>query len=246
MSAATDTIEVQLPDGVVSAKPEYVPGWTLEVETVASEPYDEFGTTKTERVGVIRWSGGDLPDFAFYDFGVRATFLADPGTVLAFPVVQKCGDAEVAWIEPMVEGQPEPEHPAPTVTIGRPRPGGGGLMSRPAATRATSCAGRRSRRLSALQAVLRPLLLLVALLALAPGGVSAHAQLVSLDPPDGAILAASPAAVTLTFNEQIGLATGGLRVLDGAGQRGGPGRGRPGRCRGLAAVAAPRATAGTW
>lgn len=120
--AATDTIELQLPDGVVSAKPEYVPGWTLEVETVASEPYDEFGTTKTERVGVIRWSGGDLPDFAFYDFGVRATFLADPGTVLAFPVVQKCGDAEVAWIEPMVEGQPEPEHPAPTITIGDPVP----------------------------------------------------------------------------------------------------------------------------
>jgi len=116
--AATDTIEVQLPDGVVSAKPEHVPGWTLEVESVESAPYAEYGTTKTERVGVIRWSGGDLPDFAFYDFGIRATFLLDPGTVVGIPVVQKCGDAEIAWIEPVVEGQAEPEHPAPTITIG--------------------------------------------------------------------------------------------------------------------------------
>jgi hypothetical protein len=120
--AATDTIEVQLPDGIVSAKPEYVPGWTLEVEMVESAPYDEFGTTRTERVGVIRWSGGDLPDHAFYDFGIRATFLLDPGTTVAIPVVQRCGDAETAWIEPVVEGQPEPEHPAPTITIGDPVP----------------------------------------------------------------------------------------------------------------------------
>jgi periplasmic copper chaperone A len=116
--AATDTISVQLPDGVVSAKAEYVPGWDLAVETVPSAPYDEFGTTKTERVGVITWSGGDLPDAAFYDFGIKATFLLDPGTVVALPVVQKCGDVEVAWIEATVEGQPEPEHPAPTITIG--------------------------------------------------------------------------------------------------------------------------------
>lgn len=120
--AATDTVEIQLPEGVVSAKPEYVPGWTVEVEVVPSEPYDEFGTTKTERVGVVRWSGGDLPDYAWYDFGVRATFLQDPGTVVAFPVVQKCGEAEVAWIEPVVEGQPEPEHPTPTITISDPVP----------------------------------------------------------------------------------------------------------------------------
>jgi periplasmic copper chaperone A len=120
--AATDTIELKLPDGIVSAKPEYIPGWTVEVEMVESTPYDEFGTTRTERVGVIRWSGGDLPDYAYYDFGVRATFLLDPGTTVGIPVVQRCGDAEVAWIEPVMEGQPEPEHPTPEVTITDPLP----------------------------------------------------------------------------------------------------------------------------
>ena len=90
----TGTLEVQLPDGVVGAQPAYVPGWTVETEIVASEPYERFGETLTERVGVIRWSGGDLPDAAFYDFGIRATFLVDPGATVAFPVLQRCGDAE--------------------------------------------------------------------------------------------------------------------------------------------------------
>jgi periplasmic copper chaperone A len=116
--ASTDTIEVQLPDGVVGAQPAYVPGWTVETEMVASEPYERFGETLTERVGVIRWSGGDLPDAAFYDFGIRATFLVDDGMTLALPVLQRCGVAEIAWIEPVVEGEAEPEHPAPTLTIG--------------------------------------------------------------------------------------------------------------------------------
>jgi uncharacterized protein YcnI len=118
--APTDTIEVQLPDGVVSGQPEYIPGWTVETEMVESEPYERFGETLTERVGVIRWSGGSLPDLAYLDFGVRATFLADEGTVLAFPIVQRCGDAEEAWIEPTVEGEPEPDLPAPIVTVGAP------------------------------------------------------------------------------------------------------------------------------
>ena len=112
-----DTVEIQLPDGIVGAQPAYIPGWTVETEMVESEPYERFGETLTERVGVIRWSGGDLPDFAFYDFGVRATFLLEAGTVVGVPVVQRCGDAEIAWIEPVVGGQDEPEYPNPIITI---------------------------------------------------------------------------------------------------------------------------------
>jgi uncharacterized protein YcnI len=115
--ASTDTIEVRVPDGVVGAQPEYVPGWTVETETIASEPYERFGETLTERVGVVRWSGGDLPAAAFYDFGLRATFLVEEGATLAFPVLQRCGDAEEAWIEPTVEGEAEPEFPTPTIAV---------------------------------------------------------------------------------------------------------------------------------
>jgi copper transport protein len=45
----------------------------------------------------------------------------------------------------------------------------------------------------------------------------AHAQLVSVEPADGARLAASPAVVTVTFDEPVGLAPGGLRVIDSSG-----------------------------
>src|SRR5688572_25289428 len=44
-----DTVEIQLPDGIVAAQPEYIPGWTVEVEMVESEPYEQFGETLTER-----------------------------------------------------------------------------------------------------------------------------------------------------------------------------------------------------
>lgn len=51
---------------------------------------------------------------------------------------------------------------------------------------------------------LRVALLSLTLLLVASGPASAHASLVGSDPEDGAILAAAPAAITLTFNENIG------------------------------------------
>jgi periplasmic copper chaperone A len=115
----TDTVEVQLPDGIVAAQPAYVPGWGIEVEMVGSEPYERFGETLTERVGVIRWIGGDLPNETYFDFGVRATFLQEAGAEIPIPIVQRCGDEELAWIEIPAEGQDadELEHPAPTISI---------------------------------------------------------------------------------------------------------------------------------
>jgi copper transport protein len=52
---------------------------------------------------------------------------------------------------------------------------------------------------------------------LVPAVVSAHAELISVAPLDGERLAEAPTAVTLTFNEPIGLAPDGVRVLDANG-----------------------------
>ena len=46
---------------------------------------------------------------------------------------------------------------------------------------------------------------------------SAHASLVSVDPPDGARLDKSPPAVTLTFSEHVSADLGGVRVVDSSG-----------------------------
>ncbi|HET6210897.1 MAG TPA: copper resistance protein CopC [Jatrophihabitans sp.] len=55
------------------------------------------------------------------------------------------------------------------------------------------------------------------LLFAAPAG--AHAVLVGSDPADGSRLASAPAAVTLRFDEPVGLDLGYLRVVDGTGNR---------------------------
>jgi copper transport protein len=75
---------------------------------------------------------------------------------------------------------------------------------------------RLFRRLSA------GLLLLAALaggLLLLAAPASAHAVLISSDPPDGTRLNRSPSSVTLRFDEPVGLDPGYLRVVDATGQR---------------------------
>ncbi len=61
----------------------------------------------------------------------------------------------------------------------------------------------------------------VAALALATfvgvGRVSAHAELLSSDPQPGAVLDASPAHITLTFNEPVEITLGAIRLFDGTG-----------------------------
>lgn len=49
------------------------------------------------------------------------------------------------------------------------------------------------------------------------GRVSAHAELLSSDPPPGAVLDTAPAHVTLTFNEPVEMSLGAIRLFDGSG-----------------------------
>ena len=116
--AQTDTVSVQLPDGVVNAKPEALAGWKVATERVTSAPYTLWGTTYTDRVGVVTWSGGSLPADQYLDFGISAIFTMEPGEYTV-PVTQKCGADTVAWIEIPGAGQTEDdlEHPAPTITV---------------------------------------------------------------------------------------------------------------------------------
>jgi copper transport protein len=66
------------------------------------------------------------------------------------------------------------------------------------------------------------LLLLAALaggLLLLAAPASAHAVVISSDPPDGTRLSRSPDSVTIRFDEPVGLDPGYLRVVDATGQR---------------------------
>lgn len=67
--------------------------------------------------------------------------------------------------------------------------------------------------LAALLGVVFGLLLAVA------GPASAHAALTGSDPQDGAVVAAAPKQVTLTFSEQVAVGKGSIRILDPNGKR---------------------------
>lgn len=115
--AAVTAVEVQLPDGVVGAKPAWIAGWTATTEK-APATYTLYGTEYTERVDTITWTGGPLPDGQFLDFGISASFQMEPGSY-TLPVIQYCGSDSVAWIEVPAAGQDahELERPAPTFTV---------------------------------------------------------------------------------------------------------------------------------
>ena len=76
--AATTAMRVQIPEGLIVAKPMPKPGWQVELkEGDYAKSYDYFDTPVTKGVKEIAWTGGNLPD-NFYDefvFRVRVTEL---------------------------------------------------------------------------------------------------------------------------------------------------------------------------
>ena len=116
---ATVAIKVQIPEGFISVKPMPKAGWTLSTTKGAyAKGYDLYGAQVTEGVTEISWTGGNLPDEFYDEFVFRGTLAgAEAGTMVYFPVVQTCSTGEEAWIEIPVQGQPEPELPAPGLKI---------------------------------------------------------------------------------------------------------------------------------
>lgn len=119
----TTTVRVQIPEGVISAKPMPKPGWTLEkVRGAYEHPYDYYGTPMKEGVKEIVWTGGSLGDDEYDEFVFRA-FLTESlpvGEMLYVPIVQECPDgATERWIEIPAEGQSADdfEYPAPGIRL---------------------------------------------------------------------------------------------------------------------------------
>jgi periplasmic copper chaperone A len=120
--AATTTLRVQIPEGVISVKPMPKAGWTLTTtKGKYAKGYDYYGEKVSEGVTEIVWSGGNLPD-EFYDEFVFRAYLTDSleaGTKLYFPVVQECGDKAERWIDIPAAGKDADDYetPAPGLTL---------------------------------------------------------------------------------------------------------------------------------
>jgi periplasmic copper chaperone A len=114
----TTSLTVRVPEGVTFVAPEIVPGWRASVTTAKfAEPITVFGEQITEGVRTITWRGGPLPDGYMTDFGVSMRLAEGAGKTLYFPAVQRCQQGVHRWITIPVEGQEEPDEPAPGVEL---------------------------------------------------------------------------------------------------------------------------------
>lgn len=120
--ADTTSVEVNIPTdhpiAGVSVKP--MAGWTYKVETtkLTSPIKTDDGDEVTEVPTKITWSGGAIKPGEFQEFEISAGPLPDDVDQVSFPTIQTYSKGEpVRWIDKPVEGQDEPEHPAPTLKL---------------------------------------------------------------------------------------------------------------------------------
>ncbi len=119
----TVKVEIALPADTpipsVSVKPQ--PGWSYKITTAApaTKITDEDGNAVSEIVSRVTWTAtaGGTKSGEFEEFQI----LADPlpkAKQLVFKALQTYADKSVvSWIQTPVAGAPEPEFPAPTLTL---------------------------------------------------------------------------------------------------------------------------------
>ena len=144
---STTGLAVKLPTDTplasVSVKP--VPGWTARTETTPlPTPVQTDDGELTEAVSQVTWTADPSAAIApgqYQTFTILAGPLPDTAS-LSLPAVQTYSDgSEVAWIEPTVAGQAEPEHPAPVLEFTAPSGDTAGVVAdSPTDTTATSTA----------------------------------------------------------------------------------------------------------
>ena len=96
----TVSITIQLPKGLVSVKPQFKPGWNVEIKKSKLDKPVEAGHGKMadEQFDEITWRGGPLPDAQYDEFGLILKLPEMVGT-LWFPVIQTCEKGQNLWTE---------------------------------------------------------------------------------------------------------------------------------------------------
>jgi uncharacterized protein YcnI len=122
-TASTVSVKIQIPaeTPLASLRTAPVPGWTVtRTESDLNPPVDVHGQEVSSYTSVIEFraaDGGGIGPGEFQEFALSGGPFPDADSI-TFNVVQTYSDGtEAAWIEPTVEGQAEPEHPAPVLTL---------------------------------------------------------------------------------------------------------------------------------
>jgi uncharacterized protein YcnI len=122
-TASTVALRISIPEeaAMASLRYEAEPGWTVTMtNSDLQTPLESHGEQVTSYVSVVEFraeDGGGIRPGEFAEFALSGGPLPDVEQV-SFPTVQTYSDGtEAAWIEPTVEGQEEPERPAPVLTL---------------------------------------------------------------------------------------------------------------------------------
>lgn len=122
-TASTVGLTVELPQDTPfrSVSALAMPGWSIEItKTTLDEPVEVGGFTLSEVATSVTWTadGAGVAPGEYAKFELRVGPFPEDGGTFAFPATQSYDDGEVvAWADPVVEGQAEPDHPAPTLTV---------------------------------------------------------------------------------------------------------------------------------
>jgi uncharacterized protein len=124
-TASTVGVEVAFPTdhpiANISVQPK--PGWTVSVKKAKlATPATTDDGTVSEAVTRVTWkaTAGGLQPGEFDTFAVSAGPLPMDVDSITLPAVQTYSDGSVVrWIEPRVTGGPEPDHPAPVLTLSK-------------------------------------------------------------------------------------------------------------------------------
>ena len=120
----TVSLKVQIPEGILAAKPMPKAGWTVEIVKGAyQKSYDYYGKPVAEGVREITFTG-KLLDENYDEFVVNGYVAKETpaGAALYFPVTQSCETGAHRWTEIPAAGQESHalKEPAPFIRIAGP------------------------------------------------------------------------------------------------------------------------------
>ena len=117
--SATTRITIKVPKELVSITPTINPDWTVtkKMQKLATPIKGEDGEITERTSQVVYTAKKPWPDGYRDAFELSFQVPNAAGKTLYFPSIQKCAKGETDWVEIAAEGQPEPEHPAPSFKV---------------------------------------------------------------------------------------------------------------------------------
>lgn len=128
--ADTTRVDMQIPTNhpIAQLLVQPVPGWTISVKTITlAKPIVTDDGSFSQAVSEVTWSGGQIAPGQFQDFSISADPLPQGVASMTFKTIQTYSNGDVVrWIDVAQPGQPEPDHPAPVLTLTTGAVGTGG------------------------------------------------------------------------------------------------------------------------